>query len=41
VYTMEHDDMNGLYMNELMQPKMAQLGTGNSGRAQNRLSARQ
>jgi anti-sigma factor RsiW len=41
VYTMEHDDMNGLYMNELMPPKMAQLSTGESGRAQNRFSSRQ
>jgi anti-sigma factor RsiW len=40
VYTVEHDDMNGLYMNELMQPKTARPGTGNSGRAQNRYSTR-
>ncbi len=39
VYTMEHDDMNGLYMNELTQPKMAQPGQGISGRAQNRSSS--
>jgi len=41
VYTVEHDDMNGLYINELMQPKIAPLGTGSSGRAQSRFSARQ
>jgi anti-sigma factor RsiW len=40
VYTMEHDDMNGLYMNELVQPKLARSGTGASDRAQNRYSTR-
>jgi anti-sigma factor RsiW len=40
VYTAEHDDMNGLYMNELMQPKTARPDTGSSGRAQNRYSTR-
>jgi anti-sigma factor RsiW len=40
VYTMEHDDMNGLYMNELVQPKLAQSGSGDFGRAQNRYSSR-
>jgi anti-sigma factor RsiW len=38
VYTMEHDDMNGLYWNELRQPMTAQPGQGISGRAQNRSS---
>jgi anti-sigma factor RsiW len=40
VYTAVHDDMNGLYMDELMQPKTTQPGTGDSGRGQNRYSAR-
>ena len=36
VYTVEHDDMNGLYMNELVQPKFAQPAGTRSGSAQNR-----
>jgi len=40
VYTAEHDDMNGLYLNQLVQSKMARLQSESSGRSQNRSSHR-
>ena len=38
VYTVEHDDMNGLYLGELAQSKAARLHRESSGRPQNRSS---
>jgi anti-sigma factor RsiW len=34
VYTVEHDDMNGLYMNELLQPRVPQSAAVGSSRDQ-------